>query len=52
MPKKAQLLLAVIFLGLVDAVVPFFPILAIVLIYVVLEKPSWFMDLVREVYNA
>ena len=51
MSKKTQLLLAVIGLGLADAVIPFFPILGLILIYVVLEKPSWFLQMVQEFYN-
>ena len=51
MTKKTHLLLAVIFLGFVDAAIPFFPVLAFILIYVVLEKPPWFLDRVQEVYN-
>lgn len=52
MAKKTQLLLVVISLGLVDAVIPFFPILALILIYVILEKPPWFLDTVQELYSA
>ena len=52
MKKNTRLLLAVIFLGLIDAVVPFFPILALTLIYVILEKPPWFLAAVRELYDA
>lgn len=51
MRKKTHLLVAVIFLGLVDAVIPFFPILALILIYVILEKPPWFLDTVQGIYN-
>lgn len=51
MTRKTQLLFAVILLGLVDAVVPFFPIIAIVLIYVLLERPPWFLDSVQQVYR-
>ena len=52
MSKPTQLLIAVVVLGLIDAVVPFFPILGLVLIYVILDKPVWFMELVREVYGT
>jgi hypothetical protein len=52
MSKKGQLLLSVIGLGLLDAIIPFFPILALILIYVVLLRPPWFLETVREVYNA
>lgn len=50
MKTNTQLLLWVIVLGLVDAIVPFFPVLALISIYVILEKPPWFMDRVRELY--
>ena len=43
MTKKTQLLLGLIVLSVVDAVVPLFPVLGLVLIYVVLEKPPWFL---------
>lgn len=52
MKKKTRVLFAVILLGLVDAIVPFFPILALVLIYVILEKPPWFLDSVQELYDS
>ena len=52
MTKKAQVLLALIALCLVDAVIPLFPIVGIVLIYVVLERPPWFLDLVRQLYGV
>ena len=52
MTTKAQLFLYVIFLGIFDAVIPFFPILAIVLIYVLLVKPPWFLDAVQEIYKS
>lgn len=52
MKSNTQLLLWVVVLGLVDAIVPFFPVLALLLIYVILEKPPWFMDRVRELYAA
>jgi hypothetical protein len=52
MSKKTQLLLGVMGLGLLDAIIPFFPILSLILIYVLLAKPSWFLEIVREVYNT
>ena len=51
MNKKTQLLLGVIVLVLIDAIIPFFPVLGLILIYVVLEKPPWFIEIVREIYN-
>lgn len=52
MPTKTRLLLYVILLGLVDAVIPFFPILAIVLVYVLFVKPTWFLEAVQEIYRS
>jgi hypothetical protein len=37
-------------LGLMDVVIPI-PILCIVLIYVICQKPSWFRDMVQEIYD-
>jgi putative effector of murein hydrolase LrgA (UPF0299 family) len=51
MTKKTRSLIALIVLSLVDAVIPV-PIVGIILIFVLLQKPSWFQDLVREVYEA
>jgi len=49
--NKTQLLLTVVALGLVDAIIPFFPVLGLILIYVILQRPAWFVDIVREVYK-
>jgi hypothetical protein len=43
-------ILILILLGLVDILIPI-PIIGLVLIYVVIQKPSWFMDLVQEIYR-
>lgn len=51
MSKKSQVLLWLIALSLFDAIMPLFPIAGIMLIYVVLEKPPWFLDLVKEIYR-
>jgi len=51
MSDQAKLLLAIAALGLVDAVVPGLPILALVLAYVVINKPAWFTDMYERVYN-
>jgi hypothetical protein len=51
MTRKTRLLIALIALSLVDAVIPI-PILGIILIFVILQKPPWFQDLVRQVYEA
>ena len=52
MNKKTQLLLGVIFLVLIDAIIPFFPIIGLLLVYVVLNKPPWVLGIVREIYNT
>jgi hypothetical protein len=39
-----------ILLGLVDVVIPI-PIIGLILIYVVIRKPSWFQDLVKDIYR-
>ena len=52
MNTRNQLLLAVTALGLLDAIIPLFPILALTLVYVILEKPPWFIALVREIYDT
>lgn len=43
-------ILILILLGLVDILVPI-PIIGLVLIYVVIQKPSWFMDLIKDIYR-
>lgn len=52
MKKRTQPLLALFVIGLIDAVIPFFPILALVLVYVLLERPVWFLEWVQEIYRS
>jgi len=49
--KQTKLLLTLAALCLIDLVIPI-PILGLMLVYVVLEKPTWFRNLVHEVYGA
>jgi hypothetical protein len=51
MSSKTKCLSGLIILGIVDAVIPI-PIIGIILFYVVLRRPPWFKDLVREIYAA
>jgi len=51
MSRQAHLLTAVVILGLIDALVPFFPVLALISIYVVVDKPTWFLEMVKELYK-
>jgi len=52
MNTKAKLLQYVILLGVFDAVIPLFPILAIIFVYILLAKPRWFLDTVHEIYRS
>jgi hypothetical protein len=49
MSIRTKTIFALILLGIVDAVIPL-PIIGFILIYVILQKPPWFLDLVKEVY--
>jgi hypothetical protein len=51
MSIKTKSLLILIFLGIIDVVIPI-PILGVILIYVVLQRPPWFTNVVREIYNT
>lgn len=51
MNAKTKVLLTLIGLGIVDVVIPV-PILAIILITVVLQRPAWFTDMVRDIYDS
>jgi hypothetical protein len=48
---KTQVLIGLIALGLIDVVIPI-PILALILIYVVLQRPTWFTDMVHDIYRT
>jgi hypothetical protein len=50
MNTKAKTVTAVIVLGIIDMVIPI-PILGVILLYVVLQRPPWFTDVVREIYT-
>jgi arginine exporter protein ArgO len=47
---KTKILAIVILLSIVDMVIPF-PIIGVILIGVLLQKPPWFEQLVREIYR-
>jgi hypothetical protein len=51
MRTKTQVLVGLIALGLIDTVIPI-PILALILIYVVLQRPTWFTDMVHDIYHT
>lgn len=47
---KSKCLIALILLGAVDAVIPI-PILVVILICVLFQRPLWFKNLVQEIYD-
>ena len=50
MTIKTKSLVYLVFLAIVDTMIPF-PILGVILIYVVLQRPPWFRKFVTEIYN-
>lgn len=49
MKTKTKILVYLSILALLDMIIPI-PFTSLMLIYVVLEKPAWFKDLVAEIY--
>ena len=50
MSTTTKTLIFLIVLCLVDVVIPV-PILGLILIYVVFQRPPWFMEMVSDIYN-
>jgi hypothetical protein len=50
MKTATKILIYLVVLALVDAFIPI-PITALMLIYVLYQKPVWFKDLFKEVYR-
>ncbi|MGD9302311.1 MAG: hypothetical protein PVI13_12100 [Desulfobacterales bacterium] len=50
MSIKSKTIIFLIILGIIDMVIPV-PILGVILIYVVAQKPPWFADVVQEIYK-
>ena len=50
MNTATKLILVLIVLAFIDIVIPI-PITSIILIYVLVQKPPWFITTVHEVYN-
>ena len=50
MKTNKRVLTYLIIIAIFDTIIPI-PIMALTLIYVVAEKPSWFKKLVTEVYS-
>ncbi|MCP4577341.1 MAG: hypothetical protein GY846_13785 [Deltaproteobacteria bacterium] len=51
MKPKTKILIYLLVFTVVDTVIPV-PLTAILLIYVLWEKPPWFRNLVHEVYDS
>ena len=51
MKKNSRILIYLILFAAVDTIIPV-PITALMLIYVLSEKPEWFKDLVARVYDS
>ena len=51
MKTNKKILIFLILFAVIDTVIPI-PFTTIMLIYVLLEKPEWFKDLVEQVYKA
>lgn len=51
MTVKTISLITLTLLALVDVVIPI-PVIGLVLIYAILQKPVWFMGIVQEVYRS
>ena len=51
MKPKTKILVCLVVFAFIDVVIPL-PLTALLLIYVLSEKPPWFRKLVREVYDS
>jgi hypothetical protein len=51
MKSKTKIMSYLIIFAIFDAIIPI-PFTALLLIYVLLEKPQWFKNLVTEVYKS
>ena len=51
MTLKTQCLIGLSGLALVDIIIPI-PILGALLIFVVIQKPAWFQNIVRDLYEG
>ena len=51
MKLNTKTLIYLIVLALLDMIIPI-PFTALILIYVILEKPAWFKNLVTDIYSS
>jgi hypothetical protein len=47
---RTKSILILCILGIVDTVIPI-PIIGLVLIYIIVQKPPWFSEIVQEIYH-
>jgi hypothetical protein len=51
MKPNTKILLYLIVLAILDMIIPI-PFTALMLIYIILEKPAWFKKLVTDIYSS
>jgi hypothetical protein len=51
MTIKTKCIITLILLAMVDTVIPF-PIIGVILIYVLLQRPPWFKNVVADIYGS
>ncbi len=51
MQTKTKTLIVLIVLSLVDTLIPV-PILGMILLSVVIQRPPWFMNVVKKIYDS
>ena len=51
MKPRSKILVYISLLILIDTIPLPLPVTALVLLYVVLQRPTWFSDMVRQVYQ-
>jgi hypothetical protein len=51
MKTNTKIIIYLLILALLDMIIPI-PFTALMLIYVILEKPAWFRNLVTDIYNS
>ena len=51
MRKNTKMLIYLIVLAVLDMIIPI-PFTALILIYVIFERPPWFMNLATEIYRT
>jgi hypothetical protein len=50
MNAQTKYLLVLLGLGIIDVFIPV-PIVGLILVYVLIQRPPWFRDIVREIYG-